>query len=153
MSAKDPLDADNPYRWNEAERGELAPKSSSKKWWLLGCLPLAALLLCGGACAGLFAFIFGLIKSSEPYVHSLERAKGDPQVVAALGEPIEPGMFPTGSVNLTNDSGDAQISYTIAGPNGSAVVTVEATRAARKWSYQKMEAKIDGSGEVVDLRP
>jgi hypothetical protein len=148
----DPLrDDDNYYARDSQAPGAATSRPSSKKWWLLlGCLPLGLLVVCGGGCAAVFAFIFGLIKSSEPYQLSLSRAQADPQVTEALGQPIEPGFFPQGSINLNGDAGDADITYTISGPKGSATVHVAGTKAAGKWTYSTMEARLS-SGEVIDL--
>lgn len=148
----DPLEDPGNYYTQDAQSARAA-SPISKKWWLLfGCLPLGLLLVCGGGCAGLFAFVFGMLKSSEPYVLSLSRATAHQQVIEALGEPIEPGMFPQGQINLNNDAGTAQITYTISGPKGSATVEVVGEKAAGKWTYSKMEVRLSSTGEVIDLR-
>lgn len=151
----DRSDPGNPYRWSGERTGEARrePESQSwSKWWLLGCLPLGLILLCGGGCAGVLLFVFGALKSSEPYVHSLQRAKASPQLAAAIGEPMEAGLAPSGNLNLDGANGSAKLNYTLTGPKDSAVVMVEATRAAGKWTYQRMEALVAGNGETIDLR-
>jgi hypothetical protein len=135
---------------NRHVQDELPRRSTSRRWWLLGCLSLLALLLCLGVCTGLVAFVFELLKSSEPYSESLRRAQAHPDVVAALGEPIEPGWLVTGEVRLNNDAGHARLSYTVSGPRGSAAIAVIAVKDRGLWEYQQMTATLP-SGERIDL--
>ena len=44
----------------------------------------------------IIALVFSLMKSSDAYQDAVARAQADPAVQAALGAPIEEGLFVTG---------------------------------------------------------
>jgi hypothetical protein len=103
-----------------------------------------------GLALAVVTFVFGLLKSSEPYKEGLARAQRDPAVVAALGVPVEAGIFPSGSINVSGDAGEASLSIPISGPDGSGTIDVNATKSGGTWSYSRLQVRLDG-GQVVDL--
>lgn len=114
-----------------------------------GCL--VVVLLCAGT-AGLGVFgLFTAIKSSDPYTQSLARAQQEPSVQAELGQPIEAGFAVQGNINLDNNDGQADLNYSISGPEGSATVEVVGTKTAGQWDYETMTVTIQASGDVIDL--
>ncbi|TWU65018.1 Cytochrome oxidase complex assembly protein 1 [Crateriforma conspicua] len=114
-----------------------------------GCL--GVVLLCGGVMGfGVFS-LFTLIKSSDPYQQSLARAQANETLIAELGQPIEAGWMLQGNINLNDDDGDADLTYPISGPNGSATVKVKGSKQDGVWTYEIMRATVDGSGTQVDL--
>jgi hypothetical protein len=131
---------------------------SKQSWWHrnwkwvvpVGCL--APLLVCGGSIALIFVFVFGVMRSSEPYTEALARAKANPEVKAALGEPIEAGYWVNGSIDVSGPSGTAKIAIPISGPKKSATVYVDGTKTAGKWEYSTFEVAPDGGGNRIDLR-
>jgi hypothetical protein len=108
---------------------------------ILACSGLAGLGLLGA---------FTAIKASDPYTESLDRATNNEEVSSKLGQPIEPGFMVQGNINLKNDGGQADLSYSISGPNGSGNVHVRGDKAGGAWSYEKMDVTI-GEGNVIDL--
>ena len=123
-------------------------KSGCGKAALIGCgvaFALLAVFVCG-----IVYFVFGLIRSDTVYKQALHRAQTNPDVIARLGQPIEPGWWISGSLTVNNASGSANFSFPIAGPNGKATVHVEATRENDRWSYSVMRAR-PGSGAEIDL--
>lgn len=119
------------------------------KWFVpVGCLTL--LLLFVAAVCLLMAGVFGMMRRAEPYQHALTTAQSHPQVIAALGQPIEPGFMVQGNLEIQNDSGSAEINFPIAGPRGEATVYVVAKKTRGEWSYDVLEADI-GSGPRIDL--
>ncbi len=120
------------------------------KWFVpVGCL--GPLLVCGG-CGGFFVFgIFSALKSSEAYTQSLAKAKASPQVIAALGDNIEPGMAIGGSVNLNNNNGTADVIYSISGSKGEAAVHCTGVKENGKWTFNVMDVTVVGTGEIIDL--
>src|SRR5256714_4638448 len=92
------------------------PAPPRRGWWArnwkwaapLGCL--LPVLLCGGFITTILFAVTGMIKSSEPYNHALERARANQAVVAATGTPIKPGFFTSGKINVNTDgTGDANM--------------------------------------------
>lgn len=122
--------------------------------WGIGCGIAAAaaiILLCGGAIAAILMLVFGIIKSSEPYQRSLQTVQGSADVQELIGSPIEAGLIPTGSVNLENSGGSADLSYTVSGPDGSATVRVIATRELGNWTFDSLTVSPTTAGEPIDL--
>jgi hypothetical protein len=132
------------------------PKSwLARNWiWLAGLGCLTPFLLVGGCVVlmvGGLAGVFGMLKSSDVYTQSLAAVTGDPRVVASVGEPIESSFMPQGSFNLRNNDGDANITYKVWGPKGTASVHFIATKTAGVWTYNKHAVYLPG-GETIDLR-
>lgn len=120
------------------------------KWFVpTGCLTMV--LGCGGFGVLIFSLTLGALKSSEVYKDSLAKARANPQVTAALGTPIEPGFSISGNLNVNNDSGNAELSYPISGPQGSGTMYVTATKAAGRWNYSTMVCEIGSSGTRINL--
>jgi hypothetical protein len=131
---------------------------SKQTWWSrnwkwvvpVGCL--APVLVCGGAIALIIVVVFGAIKSSEPYTEALAKARANQEVKALIGEPIEPGYFVNGSIEVSGPSGKADFSIPISGPKKSATLHVVGTKAAGKWEYSTLEVAPEGSDKRIDLR-
>ena len=120
------------------------------KWAVpTGCLTLV-LLVCGFV-AAIFLFVFSIMKTSEAFQHSMETARKDPEVVAALGTPIQEGWFVTGNTEENGPTGQAQLSIPIKGPKGGGTLYVEARKSAGEWRYATMVVELDGSGQRIDL--
>ena len=119
---------------------------------LRGCLILAILGI--GSCG---AFIFGiasLIKNSEPYREGLSLVQENETAIELIGEPIDAGFFVSGSINLNNDDGEADLSFSVSGPDGSGTVHVVGTKTNGVWTYSIIEFQPeDGSSRIELLLP
>lgn len=119
------------------------------KWALpLGCF--TAFLLVAGFFLGLSMLAFGMLRQSAPYTQALERVQSHPGAVEALGDPIEAGWRVKGSVNLTNDAGDAKFAIPVTGSKESGTLYVEATKQAGTWTFDRLELQL-GEGAWLDL--
>lgn len=123
-------------------------KTNPWPWIALGCgvLFFGFLAFLGF----IFTVVVGSMRSSEPYRESMERARRDDRVIAALGTPIEPGIFISGSINTQNNNGDADLSIPIHGPKGKARIHVVGTKESGRWSYSRMTVTPE-QGEPIDL--
>eukprot|EP00913_Durusdinium_trenchii_P023312 g21890.t1 len=90
-----------------------------------------------------WGFLLELYISGKPY--------REPRVVAALGEPMEPGFLVTGQVNLNNDAGNANLSYKVSGPDGVGTVHVIATKARGKWTFRTLDVRIHSTGTHINV--
>jgi len=132
------MNRDHPYPPTQPERGWW-----SRNWmWFVpaGCLTMILIVVL--SCAGLFALVFGTLKSNAVYQRSLAAAKTNPQIVFLLGTPIQPTWFVSGSFNFSGSSGHARLSYTITGPHGSGTVFAEGDKHAGKWTFTKAFARV-----------
>ena len=124
--------------------------SRNWKWFVpTGCLTLVVLFTV--FIAGIVLIVFGAMKSSDAYKTAVARAKAHPEVIAALGTPIEEGLFVSGKTNVEGSSGQADLTIPISGPKGKAKIYAIATKAAGRWNYSTLEVAIDGRDERIDL--
>lgn len=133
----------------------VAPKSwFSRNWkWFLPTVILGPLLLLALLIGVIFSAVFGMMKSSEPYQHAVAMASQDARVKAQLGAAVTPGWYATGNINLSNDSGDAEIAIPMKGTLRHGTVYVTAKKADGVWSYQRLEVEIEGAPDRINLLP
>lgn len=118
------------------QAGQPAPQKSSGclKVFLIGC---GVLIVLGVAFVAALVFIvFAAIKKSTVYEQALQRVRADQRVVAALGEPIEPGFWVRGTIGTNNGKGTADFDFPIKGSKDSATVhVVGATEQGQTWEF------------------
>jgi len=123
----------------------------SRNWkWFVPVITLAVVLIVGFV-VGIFALVFGIMKSSDAYKMAVLRASNSPQVVAAIGRPIKEGTFTAGSIHVTNETGEANLIIPISGPKGQGNIHVGATKSGSMWTFYKLYVVVDGSGQQIDL--
>lgn len=147
---KIPAIMNSEYLPSPVEYGAPQPSWFSKNWKWLVPLLIAGVLACVVFVGSLAWFIFGLIKSSEPYKHSVDLVMHDPQAVSALGAPIQTGWLINGSIRLSGSSGFADLAISVHGQAHKGTVYVLARKFAGQWNYQRILLNVD-SGEQIDL--
>jgi len=127
-----------------------APKKSSGKncvvWAVLGCAGLG--ILAAISVFGIIAIVFGSMKNSGAYQQALQTAQDDPRVRSQLGEPIEAGWWMTGSINVSGTSGEADITFPIEGPQGTAKLNLSAEKRGGNWEFSYLTAQFEDGSEV-----
>ncbi|NQV46722.1 MAG: hypothetical protein HQ504_02970 [Rhodospirillaceae bacterium] len=94
--------------------------------------------------------IFAAFKSSIPYNKSLDMVRSDTRVERVLGSPIvQTGWLMSGNINISNDGGNAAISYDIGGPNGEGTVNVSALRKRQEWTITGLV--VSTPGKIIDI--
>ncbi len=118
-----------------------------------GTFGIAAATICSFlACFGLIVFgVFGAIRSSDFYEQALETAQNDPDVIAALGEPIEAGWWVMGTISTSGLSGEGDLIIPISGPDGSGTLYATGRRDTGEWTYFTLAVEVDGREELIDL--
>ena len=135
----------------------VTPPPIPRSWWQRNwkwVIPLGVIGgLVGIACfVGLiFLFVFGVFKGSDAYADAIARARSSPAVVHELGEPIEPGWWVTGSININGPSGSADFATTLRGPRGRGTLYVTGDKQAGRWNYKVLEGAVEGKSERIDL--
>lgn len=120
------------------------------KWFVpCGCLTLLALF--AGFLLVVVAGAFGVIKSSEVVKDGLRRAQESPDVLLALGEPVEDRWWIMGSINTSGPTGQADVSVPLKGPKGKGTLYIVAYKQAGEWTYERLEVEVDGLAERIDL--
>ena len=87
------------------------------------------------------------MRSSGAYELALDKASQSPCVTNALGTPLKPGWFISGSVNVHNSDGDADLSIPITGPAGKATIHAVASKAAGIWQINSLDME-DKDGRI-----
>jgi hypothetical protein len=121
------------------------------KWVVpLGCFSVIAAFV--AFVAGIVFVAFGVVRSSDVYQYALQRASSNEAVVEALGEPVEPGWYLTGSIQVEGASGQADISIPLSGPTGKGTLFASARKTGGRWEYSVLEVLVAGREEPIDLR-
>src|SRR5215212_3621869 len=112
---------------------------------------------CGVLIAGAVAFVafmvfvvFASMRSSTPYKDGMAAARADSRVIEALGKPVEPGWFVSGSINTQNSSGECNLEIPLRGSKQGGSLHVVGTKEGGRWTYTRM-VMTPKSGEPVDL--
>jgi len=136
----------------QGQVGAPAPQPGwfSRNWkWVvaLGCgLPL---LCCGVFGVGTYFMVSKVIQGTPVFAEALEKANTNPEVTAALGQPVTPGFMLSGEVNESGGKGTAHFTIPLEGPKGKGSLAVDATQSGGKWSFNSLKA--DLGGKTVDL--
>jgi hypothetical protein len=122
-------------------------KSGCLKWALIGCSVIVVLIV--AFVAVVMLVVFGAIKRSDVYKGAVERVKNDPRAIAALGSPIDAGIWVKGSIRLEN-GGNADVTFPVKGPNQRGMVHAVATIVEGKWQYETLTLQPE-NGALIDL--
>ncbi len=124
--------------------------SQNWKWFVpTGCLSIIVLSV--AFLVGVFFLASGMMKSSDVYRTALARAKSNPAVIEALGEPLQEGLLVTGKTEVTGGSGAADIGIPITGPKGKGTIYAVATKSAGRWTYRALEVEVNGREDRINL--
>jgi hypothetical protein len=80
------------------------------------------------------------LRFHSQYVMALNEIRSNPAVVERLGQPIETVRpFPGGSVTVDGDRGEAMFYFDVAGPKGTANVSVKSRLLQSQWGFTQLE--------------
>ncbi|MEE8393559.1 MAG: cytochrome c oxidase assembly factor Coa1 family protein [Rhodospirillales bacterium] len=97
--------------------------------------------------------VIAFIKNSQPYTMALDQTRGHPAAIEALGEPMAPGLMVMGSVKITRPAGNAEISFSVAGPKGRGEVFVHAVKEMGLWRLEQLLLDVSSTGKRLDITP
>ena len=119
-------------------------------------LVVAIIGLIVAACIALAVSIVGLvmwsIRQSDVYRMAMAKARQNPRLVQILGTPIEPGWLASGSIQIENDSGSANLTIPIHGPREKAKMYLDARKRMGEWTFNSLTVKTD-AGDQIELVP
>jgi hypothetical protein len=120
------------------------------KWFIpTGCLSIVLIVVAG---IGTVVYVaFSAIKSSDIYQESLNKAKSNAAVVRELGEPVEAGWQISGNINVSGNSGNADVKIPVSGPKKSGAIYVSAIKKQGKWDFSVLEVEIEGETRRINL--
>jgi Cytochrome oxidase complex assembly protein 1 len=114
-----------------------------------GCLIL--ILLIGGFVTVLLTVITTSFHNSDVYKQATSRAIENPQVRAALGEPIQLAWLVSGQLNVNGSTGSANLSIPIYGPRARGTIHAAAYKSGGVWRFSQLDVGIAGKQESIDL--
>ena len=131
------------------------PKNWFQRHWLLvligGCLAL--MILFAGFIGAIFTVVEASLKKSDAYTQAIAQARSNPHVVEKFGQPLQPGWFISGNIQVAGPSGNADISIPISGPKAKGTIYVVAKKSAGRWHFDTLEVEAEGEQERINLLP
>ena len=115
---------------------------------IVGCVTGLLILACGAVVVGL---VFYLMRSSDVFEQAVEIVQSHPEAVRALGEPIKPGFFVTGSISTSGSSGRAEIAIPVRGSRDKGTLNVSATKSGGEWQFHTLELVTKQYPDRIDL--
>lgn len=137
-------------RWESVESFHRAQRN-----WAIGGLVtwfVGTLGIVGGIVAMVFT-LMAVMHEMEPYKLAIKSASQNPQVREALGEPIKPGFFVTGSFEENGPSGSVDISVPVSGPKGDGTIYVISNKTAGQWKTETLEIELSKDKSRIQLLP
>ena len=127
-------------------------RAAAGKGVLFGCggcaLILIAVVVFGAA---IFAVVMFSLKQTDAYTEAVSRAKASSALKAELGEPIEAGLMLSGSVNINNGNGHANITVPVSGPKDEASIHAVADKHNGAWKFSTLTATTKKNGLEINL--
>ncbi len=124
-----------------------------RNWmWVVPVGGCTTLIIIGVIFVGtLFFGVTKMFKNSTPYDYALEQASNNPDIIFILGNDIEADGMISGNISFKNDSGEADFSIPIKGPNGKGRIFVIAEKKDGLWVYEKLYVLIKETQEEINL--
>ena len=118
-----------------------------------GCLRIIGFIVLMFVCGALGLALFTIpMRTSDVAQIALDAARANPQVVQEMGEPIDIGLFITGSISTQGLSGNTNLSIPISGPKKNGMLYVAGIRANGTWQFYTLAVQVDGSNETIILQ-
>ena len=151
MSAPPPLQSSNMMS------SSIPPQQQRPETWFQRHWKGVVIAIVGLVVASILALVAGIVglvlwsmRQSDVYRMAMERARKNPEAVQQLGTPIEPGWLVSGSVNIENDAGTANLTIPIHGPRQQAKMYLDARKRMGEWTFNSLVVKT-AAGEEIDL--
>jgi hypothetical protein len=138
----------------EAMQRQLPPTLRSRapaqagRFGLLGCLGILGIV---GVCAvsiGLMSQV--MFRAFGPLDQAMDLLRRNEQVVAALGEPINPGLFIFGEISSGSRSSHASLEVPLFGSRRNGTMNVSGTWERNQWDLS-LWVYYDQGGEEVEV--
>lgn len=136
----------NEWAWrNRVWRDVEHFKSTQRKWGWAG---LAIVVLVIPSCIGIPLLS---MKHSDAYAMSLQLVRSNAEAIAELGQPMDPGLFVTGSISKDLSGGKAELHYSLNGPKASGEVFVDAVQQGGVWHLREVTLDVAADGKHIDV--
>lgn len=133
---------------DQASSGESPKKKSGLKIALIVLGSFFALLII--IFIVIFASVRSTLRSSEVYAQAMSTLQSTPEAVQLLGSPVEGGRAVSGSINVSNGSGDAELSIPVSGSLQKGDLIALAERENGQWQIYFLELQLE-NGQNLNL--
>ncbi len=118
------------------------PASAKKSWLGRHKISAVLLLLLAVVLVGVYVIGWPLMKLRfhSQYQAAVDAIRKSPKVAERIGQPIDPvRLFPGGGVHTEGDRGEAFFFFDVAGPKGTAKVSVKSRLMQGQWSFSQLD--------------
>jgi hypothetical protein len=126
------------------------PKNWLQRHWVLAIVGscLVLMLLFAGFIVTIFAVVETSLRKTDSYVQTLAKARSNPLVIEKFGQPLEPGWFGSGNIQVSGPSGSADFEIPVFGPKAKGKIYGVAKKSAGSWHFERLE--VEGSRTGAD---
>lgn len=122
-------------------------KAVQKKWALWSVI---VCLLSFASATGLAFFTMAAIKDSDAFKLAESQFDSSRQAAEIIGKPFSTGL-PSGSIESSEPSGKANISFGVEGPKGKGTVYFDAVKELGQWKINSLVLEEEGTGKRLDI--
>lgn len=128
------------------------PRSwAARHWVLLIVLGVVLIVLLAGGGVTWFVFqIFAMMRNHPAAQQGVAIAQVDPQVIAAIGQPITLGPVVGGNIGARNGVQVADLQLSLRGPKGNGTLWLRAAGSGTTWTFDRLEFSPNG-GRMFDV--
>jgi len=130
---------------------ELGWAARNAKWLAFCTIPAALAVFAAMVFGGLYVLSV-FMRSNDACREAVARAKAHPAVQAALGPPIEDGIFVVGKVSDGGATGSVDVGIPLYGTKGGGSLYVLAAKSGGVWRFGALVVEVDATGERIDLQ-
>jgi hypothetical protein len=136
----------------ESQMIAVPPNWFHRNWiWVVSVASALGLAVFGGFVFAVFLFVMRMMHSFGAYQEAMTRARQDPALIAAIGTPIEEGLWVSGKISENNQTGRADLTIPLSGPQGRATLHLRASKSGGAWKFSDLRAKVDATNQRIDL--
>jgi Cytochrome oxidase complex assembly protein 1 len=136
------------WAWRNKRWQSIEDFKRVQRKWALWSLPVLAAIafLIGGA----FFLVMASIKNSDAYRLGVSKLQSNADAIAVLGAPVSTGL-PSGRIEVSGPSGKAALSFGVEGSKTKGTVYLLASKALGTWEINRIELKVEGQRNRIDL--
>jgi len=104
------------------------------------------------AFAGLFFIVMSSMKDSDAFKLAESQFESSREASEIIGKPFSTGL-PSGSIENSEPSGKATISFGVEGSKGKGTVYFDAVKELGKWKINSLVLEEEATGKRIDINP
>lgn len=136
----------NEWAWRNRRWQSVAEfKSAQRKWAWAGLLVALVVI------PSCITFPLSALRRNDAFRDSFAAIRSDPEVIAALGSPVEAGLLVTGRISTDGPDGTAALQYSVHGPQAEGTAYVYAARHVGRWDMKRIVVEVPSLGKRISV--